>query len=62
MEITYLGKLISDIFLTVERGHHPRNWSWNDPMGLVILMMYCSSYLNVDDYKTKNKMHVDIKY
>ena len=38
-ETTYLGKLISDIFLAVDREHDPRIGIWNDLMGPIILLV-----------------------
>ena len=32
LEITYLAKLISDNFQSVDRGHDPRHGIWNDPI------------------------------
>ena len=57
-----LGKLISDIFQAINRWHCLRNEIWNKPIGLFILLAYSSIYWNVEDYKTKNRTHVDIKY
>ena len=34
-EIAYPAKLIRDNFRSVDRGHDPKNWIWNDPMYLV---------------------------
>ena len=57
-----LGKLISDIFQAMNRWHCLRNGIWNKSIGLFILLAYSSIYWNVEDYKTKNRTHVDIKY
>ena len=61
-EIAYLGKPIRDILQAVSRGCCPRNVIWNDPTCLVALPVYRSVHLNVDDYKTGNKVCIDLKY
>ena len=40
----------------------PRNRIWNNHTGLVILSACSSIYSKVEDNKTENKTHVDIKY
>ena len=61
-EITYLAKLISGIFWSVDRRHDSRNRIWNEPMCLVLLSAYISVYIKVEDYETQNKMCVDTEY
>ena len=59
-EIAYCGKLISGYY-GVNRRNDPRNGIWNDPIDSVILSAYSSVYSKVEDYKTQNKTHSDIK-
>ena len=47
---------------SIDRVYGCRNGIWNDPIHLVILSAYSSFYLNVKDYKTENKMHIDIEH
>ena len=61
-EISYLGKLISDIFQAIDRGHNPRNGIRNDHIGVVLLLVHSSTYSKVEDYETENKTHADIEY
>lgn len=51
MATAYLCKLISDIFLAINRGHEPKNGIWNNPIGLDILLLYHSIDLKVEDYE-----------
>ena len=55
-------KLISNNFQSGDGGHDPRHGIWNDPMCLVKLSVFIIIYSKAEDYKTKNKMHVDTEY
>ena len=61
-EIMYFGKLISNVFQTINRGCDPRNEFWNDPVYQVGLSVYSNIYLKVEDYRTENKMHIHTEY
>ena len=61
-EVAYFGKLISYIFVVVDKGRSTRNGSSKHPICLVILSACRSIYLKVEDNKPQNKMHVSIKY
>ena len=61
-EITYLAKLISDIFQSIDRGHDPRHGIWNEPICLVTLSAYICIYSKAEDYETENKLHIDTEY
>lgn len=52
----------SVIFWALHKGHSPRNGIWSDLIGLVVLYVCSSIWLNVEGYKTKNKVHINIKY
>ena len=55
-EIAYLGRLTS----LISRANYHRKGIWNDPLHLVIQLLYGSIYSCVKDYKTKTKTHTEI--
>ena len=57
-QTAYLGKLISSI----DRAPDHRSRIWDDPIQLVILSAYDSIYLNMKNYETNHKTHIDIEY
>jgi len=52
-EITYLGKLISDIFWVTDRRHDPRYGIWRNPVGLFIPSSCNSIYPKVEEWNQK---------
>lgn len=53
-EVTYVGKVISDIFLAIDTGHGPRNGIWNDSVGLVTLSVCIS--IDLKGFRTENNL------
>lgn len=58
-EIACFGKLLSDTFWAINsRAQDCRNGVWNDPIGLVKLLVYGTIYTKVEDFQTENKFKV----
>ena len=60
-KIAYHATLISDISQDSGQRTQSQYRIWNDFIGLVILSLYSSIFLNVEDYKTENRTHIDVK-